>query len=54
MKELEKHNKKQKRLREIGEYNKNKTELATHEDKLKEVSKSINEIKSVIGSRLKL
>ena len=54
LKELEEHNKKQKRLREIGDYNKNKTELAMHEDKLKEVSKSINEIKSAIGTRFKL
>ncbi|HDZ24941.1 hypothetical protein LCGC14_1005630 [marine sediment metagenome] len=52
--ELEMHNKKQKRLKEIGDFEKNKRDLVGHEEKLKEVKKAINEIKSVIGSRLKL
>ena len=53
LKQLFDHNEKQKRLREVGEYEKNKVELAAHEEKLKEVSQAIHEIKSAVKTRLK-
>ena len=54
LKELEDHNKKQKMLREVGDYNKNKLDLEVNEEKLKQIVKSINQIKDSVGTRLKL
>lgn len=54
LKELEEHNKTQMRLQEIGKFEENKRNLKMHEEKLKDVNGAINEIKSAIGTRLKL
>lgn len=54
IKDLKEHNKKQARLREVGEHEGNKDKLKANEEKLKDVNQAIHEIKSAIGTRLKL
>ena len=53
VKDLEKHNETQKRLKEIGEYRKNKADLKIAEEKLEDIKKATSSIKSEIGTRLK-
>lgn len=54
LKELEKHNETQKKLKKIGDYKNSKKDLEMKQEALKEVNKTIYDIKEEIGTRLKL
>ncbi len=53
-KELEEHNKKQTRLKEIGKYKGATDKLEKDEKALKDLKKAQNDLKAAIGTRLKI